>query len=180
MGNQATKQGMLKELQRQLNQELGAAHAYLALAAWCDDHNLNGFARWFSKQAAEERGHAEKFIRHLLDRQTMPRLSALPEPKSDFRDLLEVAKHALTMEQGNTAGINACYEAATRDADYPAQVLLHWFITEQVEEENWATEMAERVEHANCAGGIGDLDRHIERYLTEDGFSANDGVGEKT
>jgi hypothetical protein len=28
--------------------------------------------------------------------------------------------------------------------------------------------MVERVQAATCAGGLSDLDRHIERYLTDD------------
>ena len=44
-------------------------------------------------------------------------------------------------------------------------MLMQWYITEQVEEEAWTLEMLERVEAASCAGGMSDLDRHIERYL---------------
>jgi hypothetical protein len=32
--------------------------------------------------------------------------------------------------------------------------------------------MVQRVEQANCAGGMSDLDRHIERYLSEEGANA--------
>ena len=174
----AIKPGVLKELQRQVNQELAASHAYLALAAWCHDQNFKGFARFFSKQAGEERGHAQKLMDHLIDRGAMPLLGALPEPKSDFRDLLGVAEHAQSMEQSNTAGVHACYEAAVRDGDVAAQVLLQWFVTEQVEEAHWAHEMVERINRASCAGGLGDLDRHIERYLTEEGLNTNSGPGE--
>jgi ferritin len=45
------------------------------------------------------------------------------------------------------------------------------FIKEQVEEEAWCLEMVERVQAANCAGGLSDLDRHIERYLEGKGTS---------
>jgi ferritin len=107
---------------------------------------------------------------------TMPRLWALPEPKGDFDDLLGVAQQAQSMERDNTAGINACYEAAAREGDIAGQVLLQWFVNEQVEEENWTDEMVARVARANCAGGLGDLDRHIERYLNEDSLKA-DSVG---
>ena len=72
------------------------------------------------------------------------------------------------MEQANTAGINAAYEVALRERDFPAQVLLQWFINEQVEEEAWADEMVERIEVAGCSGGLMDLDRHIERYLSDE------------
>ena len=168
----AVKAAVVTELQRQFNQELGAAHAYLALAAWCDAQNFKGFARYFSKQAEEERQHAQRFMQHLLDRGVLPVLKSLDAPTSDFSSLLDVARRAKGMEQTNTTGINACYAAALREQDYPAQVLLHWFISEQVEEEDWADEMVDRIQRANCAGGLSDLDRHIERYLTEEGANA--------
>jgi ferritin len=163
------KPAVLSELQRQLNQELGAAHAYLALAVWCEDRNFKGFSRYFHKQAAEERLHAQKFMDHLLDRGVLPEIRALEAPRAQFQDLLEVARHAQAMERANTAGINSVYEAAMRENDLPAQVLLHWFINEQVEEEDWADEMVDRVQQATCAGGVSDLDRHIERYLADSG-----------
>jgi len=158
---------VVKELQRQFNHELGAAHAYTALAAWCADRNLKGFARFFHKQSGEEREHAQRFMDHLNDRGVMPELAALPAPKSKFKTLLEVAKHARAMEQANTAGIHQAYEAALKAKDYPAQVALQWFITEQVEEEAWCDEMVTRVESAEAAGALGYLDRHIERALSE-------------
>ena len=161
------KPAVLNELQRQLNHELGVAHAYTALAVWCVDLNLKGFARFFYKQASEEREHAQKLIDHLLDRNELPELSALPAPKTKFKSIMDVARQAQSMEQANTTGINKCYEVAMKDHDYPAQVLLHWFIAEQKEEEDWCEELVERIEAANCAGGMSDLDRHIERYLMD-------------
>lgn len=170
----AIKPPVLAELQRQYNHELSAAHAYIALSIWCDNANLKGFARYFAKQAGEERAHALKFIKHLLDRGAPAPLAQIPAPKTSFRSIMEVAKHAQQMERDNTAGIHACYKAALAEEDYSAQVLLHWFINEQVEEEDWTDEMVDRVDAANCAGGLSDLDRHIERYLTEEGAGTGD------
>jgi ferritin len=107
-------------------------------------------------------------IKHLLDRNTPPELTAIPAPKQDFKSLLDVALRAQAMEQGNTKGIHAVYEAALAAKDLPAQVLMHWFINEQVEEEAWAQEMVDRVQAATCAGSLSDLDRHIERFLGDD------------
>lgn len=155
------------ELQRQLNHELGAAHAYTALAVWCVDQNLKGFARFFYKQAGEEREHAQRFLDHLLDRGILPELRALPAPKTHFDALIDVGRHAQTMERANTSGIHQAYKVAIERSDFAAQVMLQWFIQEQVEEENWSDEMVQRIEAAICAGGMSDLDRHIERYLSE-------------
>jgi ferritin len=159
---------VLSELNRQLNHELSAAHSYRALSLWCDDQNLKGFARYFAKQVTEEQEHAGKLATHLIDRGALPELVAIPAPKLQFKSLLEVAQQAQAMEQNNTHGVNTAYEAALVAKDYPAQVLLQWFITEQVEEEAWCLEMIERVQAASCAGGLSDLDRHIERYLQDD------------
>lgn len=159
---------VVAELNRQLNHELSAAHAYHALSLWCAEENLAGFANYFEKQSTEEREHAGKIAHHLLDRDSRPKLGAIAEPKQNFKSLLEVARQAQVMERANTQGVNAVYEAAMAAKDYPAQVLMHWFINEQVEEEAWCTEMVERVEAASCAGGLSDLDRHIERYLNSD------------
>jgi ferritin len=159
---------VVAELNRQLNQELAAAHSYLALSVWCDIRNLKGFGKCFVKQAAEERVHAEKILKHLTDRGETAKVAALPAPRQDFKSLLEVAEQAQAQEHANTLGIHAVYEAALEVRDYPAQVLMRWFIAEQVEEEDWAAEMVERVQNATCAGGLSDLDRHIERYLEEE------------
>ncbi len=123
---------------------------------------------YFYKQAGEEREHARKFMDHLLDRAVLPNLAQLNAPKVQFDSILDIARTAQNMERSNTSGIHQCYDVAMREKDFPAQVLLHWFINEQVEEEDWTDELVERVERANCAGGIAELDRHIERYLTDE------------
>lgn len=156
---------LLAELNRQINQELSAAYGYRALSLWCANQNLQGFTAFFQKQNEEERVHAEKIIAHLTDRRIVPELTAVAAPKQDFKSLLQIAHQAQAMEKANTQGINAVYEAALAAKDYPVQILMQWFVMEQVEEQRWSAEMVERVQAATCAGGLSDLDRHIERFL---------------
>ena len=158
----------LTELNRQINCELTAAHAYLAMSVWCASRSLKGFAGFFAKQSGEEREHAEKLMNHVQDRGIASELAAIAAPKQNFKSLLEVVEQAQTMEQANTRGINAVYEAAVAARDYPAQVLMHWFIKEQVEEEAWAAELVDRVKAATCAGSLLDLDRHVKKLLADD------------
>ena len=159
---------VIEELNRQLNQELAAAHSYLALSVWCDIRNFKGFAKYFVKQSGEERKHADRILKHLTDRSEVAEIGVLNAPKQEFRTLLEVALQAQSQEHANTLGVNAVFEAALAAKDYPAQVLMHWFINEQVEEEDWANEMVDRVQAASCAGSLSYLDRHIERHLEEE------------
>jgi ferritin len=165
---------VVEELNRQLNQELGAAHSYQALSVWCEVRNLPGFAAYFAKQAGEERAHAAKIQAHMIDRDLTPELGGLPAPRQEFKTLMDVALHAQGMEQANTQGINAVFEAALVAKDYPAQVLMHWFINEQVEEEAWCSEMVDRVQSASCSGGLSSLDRHLDRYLAPDAKAAGE------
>ncbi len=101
--------------------------------------------------------------------------SVVVEPRRDFSSLLEVAQQAQALERSNTRGIHAVYEAALAAKDYPAQVLMHWFINEQVEEEAWCAQMVDRVQGATCAGSLSTLDRHIERLLAD---GAKDGAAD--
>ena len=165
MGTERIPDPVSQELNRQFNRELMAAHHYDALAWWCAHQTLPGFERFFRKQAAEEREHAARIGRHLVARGVCPVLEAVPAQRTDFASLLDAARHAKATEENNSRGIHAAYEAALAAKDYPAQVLLHWFIQEQVEEEAWTAEMVARVEAASCAGALLDMDRHIERLL---------------
>lgn len=154
------------ELQRQFNHEFTAAHAYVAMAVWCEDAGLKGCGKFFRKQAAEEREHADKFMAHLADRGVKPELAAVAAPKTKFESLVEVAEHALAMEVANTTGISKCYDVAVAEHDLASQPMLMWFIKEQVEEEAWASDLVRLAKGANCSGALMDLDRHVIKYLT--------------
>ncbi len=54
---------------------------------------------------------------------------------------MEVAQEVAAHEAKVTASIYALYELAQQEKDYPAQVMLQWFISEQVEEEKNAAEI---------------------------------------
>lgn len=155
----------LQALTRQFNHELFAAQSYLALSIWCEAQSFSGCAAFFTKQAAEEREHADKIIAHLLDRGAPAEIAAIDAPRQEFSSLGDVALHAQALEQANTRGINATLEAALGEKDYPAQVLMHWFVGEQVEEEAWASKMVDLVQRATCAGGLSSFDRHVSGLL---------------
>lgn len=156
------------QLIKQANHERYAAASYKAMAYWCAANEYNGFAKFFHNQAEEELEHAEKFFDHLLDRGALPVVHAAAEPKNSFSSLLEVARLALHLEEVNSDGITACYEASLAEKDYPSQGLLCWFISEQVEEEAWANKMITLVKRNECPGALYALDRHIIKELSEE------------
>ncbi len=119
----------------QIHKELHSSYLYLSMAAYFEDNNLPGFAHWMRVQEAEEREHAMKLYDFLLERGGRVILKAIDAPKNEWKSTLEVAEEVAAHEAKVTASINTLYETALKEKDYPAQVMLQWFITEQVEEE---------------------------------------------
>ena len=135
------KPTIVADVNKQIEHEQSNAHTYEGVALYFESLDLRGLAAWFNKQAADERGHAARFIKHLVDRHAAVTLAALPAPDVKFADPLQAVQSVLELEQGTTKRIYSLYELARAEKDYPLEILLHWFINEQVEEEDWATEL---------------------------------------
>lgn len=127
----------------QINKEFYSAYFYLSMASYFQASNLPGFANWMTVQAKEEAGHAMKFYNYINESSGKVILEAINKPSSDFKSPLDVMKKTLEHEKKVTASINAIYELAVKEKDYPTQVMLQWFITEQVEEEKTASDILE-------------------------------------
>ncbi len=127
-------------LNAQLNEEQTAAQEYLAMAAFFEQQSLKGFAGFMRRQAEEEIEHAMRVFDHISARGGSVRIGAIAAPTGNFDSARDVFQAALEREQSNTRSIHDLYRLAG-DADDPAtQIMLHWFIEEQVEEESWAAE----------------------------------------
>jgi len=125
----------------QINRELYSSYLYLSMAAYLEDRNLPGFAHWMRVQEAEERGHAMKLYDFMVERGGRVMLKSIDAPKTEWNSTLELAEEVAAHEAKITASINALYELALKEKDYPTQIMLQWFITEQVEEEKNAAEI---------------------------------------
>ncbi|MBE0680358.1 MAG: ferritin [Anaerolineales bacterium] len=132
---------MQDALNDQINKELYSSYLYLSMAAYFEDANLPGFGHWMRVQEAEEREHAMKLYDFLLERGGKVMLKAIDAPKTEWKSALEVAEEVAAHEAKVTASIHALYETALKEKDYAAQVMLQWFISEQVEEEKNAAEI---------------------------------------
>ena len=85
-----------------------------------------------------ETAHALKFYDFLLSRDGHIELKSVSQPEVKFSSPLEAFEQVLAHEQYITGRIHELYDLATTNRDYPLQTLLHWFIDEQVEEEDSA------------------------------------------
>ncbi|MEE4195887.1 MAG: ferritin [Anaerolineae bacterium] len=127
---------MVKAINTQIKNELFSGYLYLSMAAWFEDQNLPGMAQWMYAQAHEEQEHALKFFHYLVERGARVELEAIDKPEIEFASALEVFEKSLAHEKLVTSMINHLYALAVEEKDYPTQVLLQWYIEEQVEEED--------------------------------------------
>lgn len=159
---------MQTALNEQINHELYSAYLYLSMAAYFEGKNLPGFANWMKIQAQEETAHAMKFYNFIFDRNGTVTLKAIAQPPTEFKSSLEVFKQALEHEQKVTTLITKLYEQALTEKDYPTQVMLQWFIDEQVEEEKNVTEIIARLEMiGDSKGSLLYLDHELGKRKAE-------------
>jgi len=146
----------------QITHEFEAEHTYLGIAAYFETLSMPGFAHWMYKQAAEEHIHAMKFFKYVCERQGTVSLDTLPKPVSSFKSPLAAFEAAYAFELGTTKKINALYDLAVAEKDHASMMMLKWFIDEQVEEENNATQNIEQVKM--CGESKGAL-MHLDHRL---------------
>ncbi|HEY4611896.1 MAG TPA: ferritin [Bacteroidota bacterium] len=153
---------MLKALNEQVTQEFYASHLYLSMSAHFESANQPGFARWMQVQSKEENEHAMKLYKYIHDRNGRVTLDGVSKPPAEFKKPLDIMKQALEHEKKVSAMINRLYEMAVKEKDYPTQVMLQWFITEQVEEEKTASDIIELLKQIGDApAGLIMLDRQL-------------------
>lgn len=133
------------QINDQINKELYSAFLYLSMSAYFEDKNLPGFAKWLRLQYEEETAHAMKFYDYLVERGARVELKAIDQPQTEWKNSLEVFEDVLEHEKKVTSLINNLYELAIKEKDYPSQIMLHWFIDEQVEEEANASLIVEQI-----------------------------------
>lgn len=127
----------------QIKYELESAYIHLSIAVYFESITLPGMAHWMKMQAQEEYIHAMKFYDFIHDRGERVELQSLGQPPIEFESPLDVYENALAHEQKIIGNINDLYALAFEEKDYPSQLLLKWFIDEQVEEERSAGDIVE-------------------------------------
>ena len=156
---------LIDAFNKQANRELYTSNLFRALSYWADAEHFGGFSKFFATQAEEEEGHAKEFYQFITDRGSVPAVGPVEAPKNAYATLLEIATLLHEHERENTRCIHALYELALAEKDYPAQVFLHKFIAEQVEEESWTDKLLTKVRQTTCGGALFSLDRHLTKEL---------------
>lgn len=153
---------MLKALNDQLNAEYFSSYLYLAMAAYFESENLPGFAHWMRLQSQEELEHAMKFFEHILDRGAKVSLQPLDAPPSEWTSPLAAFEAAYQHEKMIAGRIHDLANLAIAEGDHASNIFLHWFVTEQVEEEKSTDEVVQILKKiGDSGGGLYQLDHRL-------------------
>jgi ferritin len=155
---------LLSAVNQQVGNEFGASLQYVSIASHFEAQALTGLARFFFRQADEERDHAMKFVRFVVDAEGQLEIPAIPAPKAQFSSAKEAVELALNWEQEVTKQIYGLVDIAKEDSNYIAIRFLDWFVTEQFEEVNTMSSLLQVVERAGENGLL-----FVEEFLAREG-----------
>ena len=151
-----------KALNKQINVEFNAFYSYLSMDAYFESHHMSGFASWYKVQSNEEFKHAMKLYEYIISRGEKVVLTSIETPQTEGKSFLSVFEAAYAQELNVSGLINALVDLAKSEGDHATEIMLQWFVTEQVEEENMANSNVERFKFIkDTTEGIEGFDREL-------------------
>lgn len=133
-------------LQDQVKKEASSSQTYLAMACWADVNGFSGAAEFLYRHSDEEREHMLKLVRFLNERGNQATVPSLDAPKKDFNSLKEVFESILEHEIMVTASINNIITNCLKENDHLTNNFMQWYMTEQMEEEQLARSIIDKLE----------------------------------
>jgi len=153
---------MQDAINEQIKHELESAYLYLSMVAYFEAIGAEGMAQWMRVQTQEEVGHAMRFFDHITERDGRVELLELAKPLKEWASPLAAFKAAYEHEQFITGKINDLVKIAAEEGDHAANIMLQWFVTEQVEEEASTSRVVQMLGRVGDSGtGLLMLDREL-------------------
>jgi len=108
-------------------------YTYLALGTYCnrDGVNLKGFAKFFNKQAVDEREHVQKIINYINRRGGRVVFDTINKPMMEPENPVKAIEHILQLEKEVTEKLEKLHHLANEEHDADLQFFLEEMIEEQ-------------------------------------------------
>jgi bacterioferritin B len=161
---------LVAALNAQIGHEMHASLQYVSIAAHFAAENLPQLAAFFYRQADEEKEHALKFVRFVVNVGGRVRVPDVTAPLSEFASAAEAVRLSLDWERTVTDQIYRLVDVAKAEGNYIALRFLDWFVTEQLEEITLMDQLLALVERAGSNILL------VEDYLSRNAL-AEAGVG---
>lgn len=155
---------LAQAINAQIGNELAASLQYYQISAYFHEQHLLQLAKLFREQGNEEREHADKLMKYVLETGGGLRIPAVKQPLHTFDSAEAAVGAALAWEQEVTGQIKALMDIAAGEGDYLAQGFLQWFVDEQLEE---VTKMSRLLGVVRLSGERNLLS--VEAYLVHGG-----------
>ena len=159
----------VSRLNEQIGHEFAAHQQYVAIAVHYDAETLPQLARFFYRQALEERDHAMMMVQYLLDADADVVIPGVAAPQVRFGDIVAPVALALDQERRVTEQINGLIACAREEGDFTSEQFMHWFVKEQVEEVATMSDLLRVVERSR------DDPMEIENFIAREHPSAEGG-----
>ncbi len=153
---------VIEAINGQIGMEFAASLQYDAIGAHFDFQSLPRLSKHFYQQSTEERGHAHRFMKFILDAGAQVVIPAIEAPVADFKFAKDAVKLSLDQEIKVTQAINGIYDLALKENDHITSTFLQWFIKEQVEEVSSMNDLLKTVERAGEGGLL-----LVEQFLAQ-------------
>jgi bacterioferritin B len=129
-----TSQKVMDAINEQIGYEFSASLQYFAIAAHFAAEALPQLSTHFFRQAEEEKDHALRFIKYVVDAGGRVIIPAIAAPEATFETAEAAIQLSYDQEVKVTRQINALVELARSENDYITINFLQWFLTEQLQE----------------------------------------------
>ena len=153
-------------LNEQIAHEYAAHQQYVACAVYYDVETLPQLARFFYRQALEERDHAMMMVQYLIDADADVTIPGVAAPQTSFGDIVEPITLALEQEKRVSDQINGLAATAREAGDFTSEQFTQWFIKEQVEEVATMSDLLRVVERSK--DDLMDIENYMAREHSGD------------
>ena len=157
-------QKIVDAMNAQIGRELAASHQYIAIASYFAHENLEQLSQFFFRQADEEREHAMKFVKFVLDVDGQVAIPEIEAPSPSFDTARDAVAKALDWEEEVTRQIYELVDLAKSERNHIADRFLAWFVDEQLEEVTLMGNLLGIVERAGDNNLL-----YVEDYLMRHG-----------
>jgi ferritin len=155
-------------LNTQIGHEFAASLRYVAVAAYFAHDNLPVLAQHFYRQSDEERDHAMRLVKYVVDAGGRIAIPALPAADHPIASAEEAVQLSLASELEVTQQINGLMDRAIKENDHLTRNFLGWFVNEQLEEVSGMETLLGMIRRAGETGLL-----LVENYLANQGRTAS-------
>ena len=142
-------ENLVKAFNAQVNAEMWSSNLYLSMSVYFAQSGYTGMASWMRAQSKEELEHAYEMIDFVIKRGGNIEIGQVNVVPTAWGSPLEVFEHVYQHECHVSKLIDDLLDVAIKENDKAEQNFINGFVNEQVEEEDTAQAIVDRLKMLN-------------------------------